>query len=98
MSYLSATIILFLSLIGIFVVVLRKISVLASLPESENREGVMLPEKIKRSGEKAKTLLLKGGGKAKIVFANLRTKKRNYPKKEEEKNFTEDFWKDLREN
>lgn len=71
---------------------------MASLPETGTREGVVLPEKIKKGAERAKTLLFKGGGKTKIVFANLKTKRRNYPKKEEEKNFTEDFWKDLREN
>lgn len=98
MPYLLATIVLFVSLIGIFVVALRKISVLASLPESETKEGVMLPEKIKKGGEKAKTLLFNGGEKAKIAFANLKTRRRNYSKKEEEKNFKEDFWKDLRED
>ena len=100
MSYLLAIITLCISLVGISIIVFRKISELAVVPETEKKGTVPFLEKMKKGGDRASTLISEKGRRVKVTFANLqeRRRRRSINDEPEEKSFSEDFWKDLKED
>jgi ABC-type siderophore export system fused ATPase/permease subunit len=96
-SFVLAIIVLCISLVSIFVIVIRKISVLATIPETDNRIKSDFQDKIMQGRRKAELLLIKKSKRFMASFANIKIKKAP-PQEKEKKSFADDFWKDMKEN